>query len=228
MEILKNLNLLLVEDDRVIRENFVNTLKNYFHTVYAAKNGSEALAIYREKKVHLIFTDYVMPIMDGPEFIQEIRKYDSKIPIAVISNHVEQEMLLRCIPLGLMGYIPKPLSYTVLKEFLNDTVAACVQQGMARHYFGDGTYFDYGSGSLVVNGAEHTLTLLEKRFIELLIGYHGRPVSLTQIEEHLYHGEPVESSGIKNLVYRIKKKYGFNQIRNVKEVGYLLASDSDA
>ena len=100
---------------------------------------------------------------------------------------------------------------------------------MARHHFsGESNYFDYGFGVLCVEGELHTLTLLEKRLIELLIAYNGRPVTLAQIEEHLYHGEPVESSGIKNLVYRIKKKYGFNKIRNVKEVGYLLADDLHA
>ncbi len=226
MEILKNLNLLLVEDDREIRENFSRTLQNYFNRVYEAENGSQALALYREKKVHLIFTDYVMPIMDGPEFIREIRKFDRHIPIAVISNHMKEDMLLRCIPLNLMGYIAKPLTYAGLKEFLETAVTRSIDEGMARHYFRDGCFYDYATGTLHVDGDDHILTRLESALIQLLISQNGRPVTLQQIEEHLYHGEPAEGSGIKNLVYRIKKKYGFGHIRNVKEVGYLLAGDS--
>lgn len=102
---LKSLNILLVEDESEIQQHYKEVLGYFFHKVYTASNGIEALKIYEKENISIIFTDYEMPLMDGYELTLAIREKNKKIPITILSNHDDKEKLLKCIPLG-----PMPLS----------------------------------------------------------------------------------------------------------------------
>ena len=78
--LLKNLTLLLVEDDEELKESIKETLALFFKNVFVAQNGLEALDIYSQNSIDLIITDYVMPIMNGYELCKNIREKNRKIP----------------------------------------------------------------------------------------------------------------------------------------------------
>ena len=116
---LKSLNALLVEDEIEIQQTFHETLKYFFNDVYVLNNGLEALNFMKSTNdVNVVFTDYEMPYMNGYELVKEIREFNKKIPITIISNHDDKEKLQKCMPLGLYGYLFKPLQYDKLKSYL--------------------------------------------------------------------------------------------------------------
>ncbi len=67
------MDILIAEDDAVTRRMLQKTLENWGHRVIAAKDGEEALAAYTRGGIHLVLTDWMMPGMDGPELVRQIR-----------------------------------------------------------------------------------------------------------------------------------------------------------
>ncbi len=72
--ILKNLKVLFVEDEDLIREKTISSLKYIVNEVVEASNGEEALKKLESFTPDLIITDLEMPYMNGIEFIKNIRK----------------------------------------------------------------------------------------------------------------------------------------------------------
>jgi len=116
-------NILIVEDDIVNIELLKTTLIKAKHTYMLAKNGLEALNIYKEKhnEIQLILMDLHMPIMDGYKAVDEMRKYEKgnslkqTFIIAVTANAMQGEKE-KCISAGMNDYISKPFKP---KELIN-------------------------------------------------------------------------------------------------------------
>jgi DNA-binding response OmpR family regulator len=81
--------ILIVEDDQVLREFYVNFIKQEGYTVVYAENGQQGLTITISEKPDLIILDLMMPIMDGKDMLRELRKIpDFKtLPVIILSNY---------------------------------------------------------------------------------------------------------------------------------------------
>ena len=78
--------ILIVEDDKSVRELLHEILKRAGHEVMAAGNGKEAIALHRDSPADLIITNILMPEKEGLETIQEMRREDPEIKIIAISG----------------------------------------------------------------------------------------------------------------------------------------------
>jgi CheY-like chemotaxis protein len=78
--------ILIVEDDKSVRELLREILRRAGHEVVAAGNGKEALAQYKQSPADLIITNILMPEKEGLETIQELRREDPDIKIIAISG----------------------------------------------------------------------------------------------------------------------------------------------
>ena len=85
-QILKNLKILFVEDEDIIRKRKVSSLEYLAEQVVEASNGLEAIQILKSFSPDLIITDLEMPFMNGVELIKEIRKKTYKELIKNISG----------------------------------------------------------------------------------------------------------------------------------------------
>lgn len=83
-EKLKEITVLYVEDEDMMRESVVTLLKRRFKEVLVACNGAEALDVFKKNKVDVIITDLQMPVMDGMELSKHIREINNT-PIVVVS-----------------------------------------------------------------------------------------------------------------------------------------------
>jgi DNA-binding NtrC family response regulator len=102
--------ILVVEDDANIRTGLEAGLMLRSHRVATAANGREALAWLDQHRPHLIVLDFVMPDIDGPALIAEVRhrRLHPDVPILALSGEVDgAEWAAR---LGVAAFLPKPVS----------------------------------------------------------------------------------------------------------------------
>ncbi len=101
------MNILLIDDDKLVLESLKEILESEGHNVYSALSGHDAIELLSVYKVDLIFTDIVMPGIKGEEII--IRLRHSKIPIVSISGLSKKDVISRLIEsLGVKGFLQKP------------------------------------------------------------------------------------------------------------------------
>ena len=99
--------ILVVEDDKGIREAIQIYLKNQGYRVFLAENGQEGLDIVNKETIHLAIVDIMMPVMDGITMTMEIRKqYD--FPIIFLSAKSEDIDKITGLNIGADDYITKP------------------------------------------------------------------------------------------------------------------------
>ena len=201
------------------------SLRYFFANVYTASDGVEALNILKSKRIDTIFSDYEMPNMNGYEMIKEIRSFDTKIPITIFSNHDDKEKLQKCIPLGLSGYLFKPLRFEDFKNYMTELEKKFKDSGMFQYRFGESHIFDIQNFILIEGKKSYQLTKLEWEFLKFLADLNGKVATFELIFDNLEEFEPTASS-IADLVYRIKKKYDFSYIKNIKDIGYIVVTNS--
>lgn len=122
---LKTITVLYVEDEELIRNQISNMFTNLFKDVYVAKDGFEALELYKQQKdnIDVIISDINMPNMTGLELAEELQKLCNEVPIILTTAHTDEEFLLRSFELSISKYVTKPLKIkelaTVVIEVAN-------------------------------------------------------------------------------------------------------------
>jgi two-component system cell cycle sensor histidine kinase/response regulator CckA len=116
--------VLLVEDEDAVRMGGVRALTSRGYTVHEASSGVEALEIFNELggKVDIVVSDVVMPEMDGPTLLGELRKLQPDIKFVFVSGYAEDAFAKNLPQDAHFGFLPKPFSLkqlaTVVKEIL--------------------------------------------------------------------------------------------------------------
>jgi CheY-like chemotaxis protein len=110
--------ILLVDDDENLLETTGAMLEFEDYRVITAKDGLEALSIYRqmEKKIALIILDYFLPVMDGDAVFDELKAIDPEVQVVLSSGFGEQATLGGMLARGLRGFLPKPYTHEKLIE----------------------------------------------------------------------------------------------------------------
>ena len=101
--------VLVVDDIIENRKLLVELLHYYGIKTYEARDGLEALDIYKKENIDLIFMDILMPKLDGIEVIKRIRIKDNKIPIVVVSANVFNEDKKNAFDNGANDFMTKPI-----------------------------------------------------------------------------------------------------------------------
>ena len=102
----KKQKILVVDDHEQMRVYLKKVLHNY--NVTEAENGKEALNILQNNNFDLILTDYMMPVMDGEAFVNQLKKQQNKTPVIVLTARTDQQGKLSMLRLGIDGYLHKP------------------------------------------------------------------------------------------------------------------------
>ena len=111
------LGVLVVEDDREIRDMVTMMVKSMGYTVVTAVNGKDAFTRLREQSVDIVLLDLMMPEMDGFEFCQRVREDPTlrDLHIIITSARDALEDKVRGLELGAADYLTKPFSLTELQ-----------------------------------------------------------------------------------------------------------------
>lgn len=219
-DIKKHLNILIVEDDLEIQENLVDTLSLIFKNTFVANDGIEALKILYDEDIDIILTDYVMPNMDAFEFITAIRKNDSNIPILVLSSFMDIEKLQKCIPLGLLQFLEKPVSFSTLLKELNKGVSNLD----IKYQLSENTIYYKKRSQVKINEENVKLTVFEDKVLDILSSNKSEIIETKSIISYL-DSEEVDKTTVKNIVYRLRKKLPSTVIISHRNLGYSIKYD---
>jgi two-component system, OmpR family, phosphate regulon response regulator PhoB len=101
--------VLLVEDDSALAQMYRVKLERDGYTVRVAGDGEEALRLLGDELPDLIFLDVRLPRMDGLAFLEHIRASErtKNIPVVIVSNYSEEELVSRGLQLGALEYLIK-------------------------------------------------------------------------------------------------------------------------
>ncbi|QOG13075.1 response regulator [Arcobacter sp. FWKO B] len=117
-ELLSKATMLYIEDEDIVRQETTELFSVFFDKVLVAANGKEALELYmdNEDTIDLILTDLNMPVMNGIDFISNVRDRNWDVPILVNTGFDDSKTILKVIKLNIANYILKPIQInTTLK-----------------------------------------------------------------------------------------------------------------
>ena len=99
--------ILLVEDDKFVRDTFVERLRNDKHEVSSAKDGQEAIDKIIADDFNVVITDIKMPVVNGIEVLKFSKKNKPKTKVIMMSAYVPQEVVSEVMELGADEYVEK-------------------------------------------------------------------------------------------------------------------------
>ncbi|MCB1155758.1 response regulator, partial [bacterium] len=116
--------VLLVEDEDAVRMGGVRALTSRGYTVHEASSGVEALEVFNELegKVDIVVSDVVMPEMDGPTLLGEVRKIQPDIKFIFVSGYAEDAFAKNLPEDATFGFLPKPFSLKQLAATVKEVL----------------------------------------------------------------------------------------------------------
>jgi len=216
----RNLKILYVEDEDLIRTNAVTYLSRLFHNIYEASDAFEALDIVKEENPHIIITDIKMPKMNGLDMIRKIREFDEKTQIIVLSAFTDKNYLLDAIDLGLSKYLTKPIRHETIYPLLLTCAKKVSSDKDNKKHITKSCYFDTLNECLIVNNKEVKLTRSELKFLKLLCKNSSKAVTYEELQNSIWFDEYMSENALRLLVRDLRKKLPENKIKNISKIGY--------
>ena len=198
--------ILVVEDDRPIRNLIVTTLKTHDYKYLAAENGSSAILEASSHNPDIVLLDLGLPDMEGVEVIKKIRTW-SNMPIIVISARSEDTDKIEALDAGADDYITKPFRINELLSRMRS-----VQRRYHRQEE-DIIQIQYLSiypkqGKVYKEQEEILLTALEYRLLMVLVNHPQQVLSRSQLLEGIWDvaGDFVNDNTLSVYMKRLREK----------------------
>jgi two-component system, chemotaxis family, chemotaxis protein CheY len=122
---MNSLRILVVDDSPTMRRIISAQLKQVgYHDVGEAENGQHALQELEARKFNFVLTDWNMPLMNGLEFIKEVRAREEykKLPIIVVTTRNAKQDVIMALKAGANNFVTKPFSPNALDEKIKKVV----------------------------------------------------------------------------------------------------------
>ena len=201
-------SILLVEDDKEIRQGVEIFLRSQGYQVFQAENGLEGLKLLEERPIDLAIVDVMMPVMDGITMTAKLReKYD--FPVIFLSAKTEEVDKILGLNIGADDYVTKPFKarelVARLKARLRGRSAAPAPSDVLSV---SGIELDETNHTAALHGCELSLTPKEFDCLAELLRAGGAPVSSKALFENVWDEEYTSSSHNAVMVYirRLRKK----------------------
>ncbi|MED4907363.1 response regulator transcription factor [Brevibacillus centrosporus] len=216
-----NYNVLVVDDEREIRDAIEIYLQNESITVYKAGDGLEALDVLTEQEIHLIILDIMMPRMDGITATFKIRQ-EKNIPIIMLSAKSEDTDKILGLNVGADDYVTKPFHPLELVARVKSQLRRYTNLGNYKSAEDEiqvrGLTLNKTTKTVTVDDNDVRLTATEYKILELLMENKGRVFSIEEIYERVWREPYLNAENTVAVhVRRIREKIEINP----KEPKYL-------
>ena len=210
-------NILVVEDEKGIREAIQIYLKNQGYRVFLAENGQEGLNIIKRETINLAVVDIMMPVIDGITMTMEVRK-DYDFPIIFLSAKSEDIDKITGLNIGADDYITKPFGSMELLARVRSQLRRYEQILMLKEHAVSSVNREeeiYSIGALELNSTtkevrvdNQIVKLRPKEFmiLELLMKHAGRVFSAQQIYEAVWNEEAINTETVMVHIRKLREK----------------------
>jgi DNA-binding response OmpR family regulator len=222
IDLLKNFVILYVEDDEMVRKNAVEYLSRISKKVLEAKDGKEAVKIWKNEKPDIIITDISMPKLNGLDMASYIRSQDKKVQIIVATAHSDTDYLMQAVELQLVKYIIKPITKEKLLDALEKSMDLIEDKSKFNLKLSENTFYNGYEKIILEDNKQVKLTKNETLFLDLLAHHHTRVVTYDEIENAIWPIEGMSQDAIRSLVRGIRKKIPEGCVENISGSGYKL------
>lgn len=219
-QVLKNLKILFVEDEDIIRKRTVSALEYIVGEVVEASNGIEALEKLKNFTPDLIITDLEMPFMSGIEFIKEIRKKDKNICLMVLTAHTSEKHLIQLIDMHIEEYIVKPTTLEKLIIALENFQKSHIKSTNLKENLPASYQYDWNQKILLHEGEQISITKKEILFLELLFKNMYNITPYQELQRVVWQDSIMTDNALRSLVRGLRKKLPKDFIFNLSGIGY--------
>lgn len=230
-QLTKNLVVLYVEDDFILKEKTSKMLSNLFRRIDTASNGKEGWEKYQkyhednEEYYDLVITDIKMPIMDGMILSKKILQLHKEQLIVITSAHDESKYLIEFINLNISKFIIKPFNLNSITTLFLDLFERDSDRSL-NIIISDDSYWNQKMKKLFYCSEEVKLSYNEITILDVLINNKNKIFSNTDllciISSSSLSYELTENT-IKSAIKRLRKKLPLNTISNIYGQGYSIS-----
>lgn len=190
MIVKEDIRIMIVEDDKLVRNLIVSTLKVNGYKYLIATTGKAAIMETMSHRPDILLVDLGLPDLDGLEVIRNIRSW-SMCPIIVISARSEDKDKIEALDAGADDYLTKPFSVEELLARLRSTIRRLkyleAHEDKEEPIFENGQIrIDYSSATVTVNGKEIHLMPIEYNLLCLLAQNIGKVLTHTYIMDKVW------------------------------------------
>ena len=225
-----DLHLLIAEDDQILAEGLVDTLRGAGYAVDRVADGAEADAALSSQSFDLVILDLGLPKLSGLTVLKRMRARKSTVPVLVLTVLDAIEDRVRGLDLGADDYLAKPFELPELEARVRALTRRAGHAGQAMVEIGSIAYDPVGR-TVRLAGQPLELSARELGVLEILLSRRGRLVSKEQLVDHLCQwGEEVSSNAVEVYVHRLRRKIeasGVN-ISTLRGLGYCLEASAPA
>jgi len=218
------MRILVVEDDRVLADGLVSSMKQAGYAADQVSNGEEADDVLALHLYDLVILDLSLPLLDGFQVLERLRKRKNPIPVLILTARDALEDRVKGLDLGADDYLTKPFELQELE--------ARVRALLRRGHSGSGNEvclgslrFDTIGRRVKVGNKLLELSAREIHILELLLLNAGRVVSKERILQNLCGwNKEVGDNAVEVYIHRLRKKLGNSgiSIRTIRGLGYLI------
>ena len=218
-KVLKELKVLLVEDEEKLASLLKNAIGDYFYSFHLSSNGLEGLEKFETLSPDIVITDIMMPKMDGLEMSKRIRALNSDVPIIILSAFSETDKLLDAIDIGVVKYFIKPFDPDMLLEYL-ESLSKKFESKLVELV--DGFRYNTTKNSLYKSNRFISLSKNENKFVEFLLENYSesKMIEDSAIKSLLWKEKDVSDERLRTFIRRFRQKTSKNLILNFKGSGY--------
>ena len=214
------MKILVVEDDKTLREGISEYLSEFGFIVMEAKDGSEAISKFNND-INLIILDIQIPFINGLDVLKEIRK-KSKVPVLMLTAFSDEEFKIEAFTNLADGYVEKPFSLPVLKARIDSLI---------KKNFGEIEKFEYKnidvnftSYTAKINDEDIDINAKELEILKCLLDNEGQVLTRMQIIDNVWkETEEVPYDRVIDVyIKELRKKLELDCIITIRNVGYKL------
>ena len=215
------MKILIVEDDRIIREGVVEFLREFNYEMVEAGDGVEALKKFNHE-INLVILDIKLPSMSGLEVLRKIRE-KSRVPVLMMTAFSDEESQIMAFSNLADGFMEKPFSLPVLKARVEALLKKTLGEDL-REFSYQETKIDFVSFRAEVAGQLVEVKPKELEILKYLFLNEGRVLKREQIIENVWkESEEIPFDRVIDVyIKELRKKLKLDCIYTVRGVGYKL------
>ena len=215
------INILIVEDEKEIREGVSEYLSEVGYNIISAEDGLQAIEFFENNKIDLVILDIMLPKANGFVVLNKIRQ-ESNVPVVMLTAMSDDYTQIMSFDEEADDYITKPFSIIVLHKRIEALLrrGTKVAENKKKWCHGD-IEINFEGYSARKNGENIDLKPKEIKLIELLLKYEGKVLTRAQILDNLWSIEEAPNDRVIDVyIKNIRKKLLLDCIVTVKGIGY--------